>query len=162
MALLAATTLAACGSETESGGTSASGGGDAVVQTNDSGVLVDGSGMTLYTADVEEGGKIACVDSCIGFWFPLTVSSETVTAPEGLPGDLATITRPDTGDLQVTYDGMPLYTYKLDGAAGDTEGDGFSDDFAGQLFTWSAVTVDGAAVTTEDNAPPEDDGGYDY
>lgn len=160
--------LAACGNDSSAGdstaagggGGSGAGGGDTVVQVSDEGTLVDGSGMTLYTADVENGGKIFCTDECVGFWFPLTVSSETVTAPAGVDG-LATTKRPDGGDLQVTYDGAPLYTFKLDSAAGDTEGDGFTDDFAGQHFVWHTVATDDSAGTTpETTTEPDSGGGY--
>jgi len=37
-------------------------------------------------------------------------------------GKLGTITRADSGVLQVTYNGVPLYFYSGDHAAGDSNG----------------------------------------
>jgi len=45
------------------------------------------------------------------------------TAGPGVPGRLAAITRPD-GRAQVTYNGMPLYTFANDHKPGDTNGQG--------------------------------------
>lgn len=173
-AFAAATTLAACGGGSSSnqsssgdggGGSGAQGGGKAVVslqKANGVGMtLVDSSGKTLYFSDEEKSGKIACTDSCLGFWFPLTVGDKTVAQPDGLSGKLGTVKRSDNGKLQVTYNGAPLYTFKLDTSAGDTKGNNFSDDFGGTHFTWHAAGAKGA--DTKQSSPPKDNGGYgDY
>ena len=39
-----------------------------------------------------------------------------------MTGKLGTITRADDGTLQVTYNGMPLYFFSGDTAAGDANG----------------------------------------
>jgi predicted lipoprotein with Yx(FWY)xxD motif len=43
-------------------------------------------------------------------------------AGTGVSGTLATITRADDGSLQVTYNGLPLYFFSGDKAAGDATG----------------------------------------
>ena len=89
-------------------------------------VLVDGaSGMTLYifTQDVRDSGESACTGECLVTWPALTVAAgETPTGGEGVTGTLGTITRTDDGTLQVTYDGLPLYFFAGDTAAGQANG----------------------------------------
>jgi predicted lipoprotein with Yx(FWY)xxD motif len=93
--------------------------------------------MTLYSLSAERGGKFICTSaSCTQVWHPL---SATAGAPSGV-ASLSTITRPD-GAQQVTYKGMPLYTFAQDQHPGDAKGQGFKD-----VGTWTAVTVSGAAA----------------
>jgi hypothetical protein len=54
---------------------------------------------------------------------------------------LAVIDRPD-GSKQLAVAGKPLYTFSQD-SPGKVTGDGVSDDFSGQHFTWHAVLADG-------------------
>jgi len=88
-------------------------------------VLVDGDdGMTVYifTQDVKDSGKSACLAGCIDTWPALTVAAGTTpTGGTGVTGKLGTITR-DDGTLQVTYNGLPLYYFKNDKAPGDANG----------------------------------------
>jgi predicted lipoprotein with Yx(FWY)xxD motif len=106
-------------------------------------VPVDSSGKALYASDEEADGVVRCVDSCESFWKPLSPGTEMPTAQDGVP-DLGVIQRPD-GSQQVTAGGRPLYTFSED-SPGKVSGDGFSDDFDGQVFTWHVMTADGAAV----------------
>jgi predicted lipoprotein with Yx(FWY)xxD motif len=89
-------------------------------------ILVDGAtGLTLYifTDDVKDSGESTCMDACLETWPALTVATgETPTGGDGVTGTLGTITRTDNGDLQVTYDGLPLYFFKNDAAPGDLNG----------------------------------------
>ena len=55
----------------------------------------------------------------------------------GLPGSLSTISRPD-GGRQVTYNGMPLYTYSGDAAPGEANGQAIDN-------VWFAVTPNGSS-----------------
>lgn len=159
------------GAGTPSAEASGSAGADAAVVTVHAGasggtVLADADGMTLYTSDQEAGGTVACVDDCTQIWVPLTVDAATVDQPADVPGKLGTAERPD-GDLQVTYDGVPVYTFSLDQEAGAVGGDGVSDAFGGTQFSWRAVTVDAGAAPSggEQPAPQpttQPPGGYDY
>jgi predicted lipoprotein with Yx(FWY)xxD motif len=96
--------------------------------------------MTLYSLSAEHGGKFICAStSCTQIWHPLSAAGGT---PSGV-ASLSTVTRPD-GTQQVTYKGMPLYTFAQDQNPGDAKGQGFKD-----VGTWSAVTVGAAATSGE-------------
>jgi predicted lipoprotein with Yx(FWY)xxD motif len=89
--------------------------------------LVSPDGMTLYMFTNDEAGVSNCADECAENWPPYTVrESDRLAAAEGIEGELATIERAD-GDLQVTYNGMPLYFYAEDAAPGDTTGQEVGD-----------------------------------
>jgi predicted lipoprotein with Yx(FWY)xxD motif len=155
---LAAAALVVAGCGSSGGSTAGSGSGGAggsgnaaaaggVVSTRRlSGIgtaLVNGLGMTIYTpaTPAEANGKIACTGSCLSFWFPVTAGSGSPAA-SGLPGRLGTIRRPG-GAAQLTYNGRPLYTFRLDKAAGQAHGSNFTDSFSGTSFTWEVVTASG-------------------
>ena len=89
-------------------------------------VLVDGaSGRTVYTfaQDVKDSGTSNCTGGCLQKWPALTVpAGSSPSAGDGVTGQLGTITRADDGTLQVTYNGLPLYFFSGDAAAGDANG----------------------------------------
>ncbi len=60
--------------------------------------------------------------------------------------ELGVITRPD-GTKQVTAEGKPLYTFAED-SAGEVTGDGVSDEFGEQYFTWHVVVADSSATSS--------------
>lgn len=157
----AALLLAACGS----GGTSASGdnagsGGGEILATRDHGdigpILVDSAGRTVYFSDQETGGKISCVDDCLGFWFPVVAKDGTAPEVSGV-ADLTVVHRSDNGQDQLAYQGKPLYTFKLDSSAGDVAGDNVEDSFGGKQFRWHVAAVGGAPTSNPDAGVP---GGY--
>jgi len=124
-------------------------------------VLVDRSGKTIYSPRQEAQGKILCTGTCLGFWFPVTVSPGTpLRAPQGVNGVLATIHRRDDGVTQLTFNGRPLYTFRLDQGPGQVHGNNFSDSFAGASFTWQVVAASGRASNSAQTAKPG--GGYSY
>ena len=84
--------------------------------------LVDGRGFSLYFFANDEAGSgiSACGSGCIAAWPPLLVDGEP-SGDSGATGELGTITR-DDGTTQVTYNGLPLYFFVNDVAAGDTNG----------------------------------------
>ena len=85
------------------------------------GLLVDGSGMTLYTFDKDPkgGGKSTCNGGCATNWPPLMAKTSDAAS-----GDFSIITR-DDGSKQWAYKGMPLYTWVKDKKPGDMSGDNF-------------------------------------
>lgn len=88
--------------------------------------LTGANGMTLYTykPDTSSPGKSTCNGTCAATWPPFEIAAgSTPTAGSGVTGAIATITR-DDGSTQVTYKGAPLYYYRGDSAAGDTNGQG--------------------------------------
>jgi predicted lipoprotein with Yx(FWY)xxD motif len=115
--------------------------------------LVTTAGMTIYTpkTPAEMNGNIKCTGSCLSFWFPVTASSMNPGA-SGLPGKLGTIHRPD-GKTQLSYNGRPLYTFRLDTAAGQAHGNNFHDSFNGTSFTWQVVTASGKPAGAGSPAP---------
>jgi predicted lipoprotein with Yx(FWY)xxD motif len=85
-------------------------------------ILADGQGRTLYKFDRDAPDTSNCSGGCPQTWHPL-VASGNPTGPGDLPGKLGTLERPD-GGRQVTYNGIPLYTYATDTQPGDAKGDG--------------------------------------
>jgi predicted lipoprotein with Yx(FWY)xxD motif len=163
--------LAACGSARGSSGSDAGPGqqpnaaqGSVVSARKLNGIgtaLVNHAGKTLYSPDQEAHGKITCTAGCLSFWFPVSVvSGATLSAPSGVPGTFGTIHRADDGLTQLTYNGKPLYTFRLDQRPGQAQGNGFSDQFAGVSFTWHVVTTSGAPASTAGSGNPA--GGYSY
>jgi predicted lipoprotein with Yx(FWY)xxD motif len=133
LALAAALALGACGSDDDDGdgGSTPS----ATVSLSD-GVLVDSEGAALYTSEQEANGEVLCTAACAEIWLPLTASNPT--AGSDVTGRLGVVKRPD-GSRQVTYDGKPVYRFAEDGGPGDVTGDGLSDSFDGQRFTWHVI-----------------------
>ena len=90
--------------------------------------LVDAEGRTLYIFNNDTPTVSNCVDGCLANWPPLTVeSADELSAAPGINGTLATIERADTGALQVTYNGMPLYYFANDANPGDATGQARGD-----------------------------------
>jgi predicted lipoprotein with Yx(FWY)xxD motif len=158
--------LAACGDDdnasenvsTADGGT-ASAPTVTVVEVEGLGsVLADADGMVLYFNDQEAADQsILCEDACVDEWPPLEAGSASPTGESGVTG-LDVADRPD-GTSQVTYNGHRLYTFVDDESPGTATGDGDSDEFNGQQFTWHAATVDMAGAsgaTTPSGTQPSD------
>ena len=122
-----------------------------VKELGDSGrVLVDSAGKALYAADEEADSSVVCTGACNSFWIPLTIDGG---APSGnsLPSELGVVERGD-GTRQVTFDGKRLYTFVED-EPGEVTGDGFSDAFDGQQFTWHVVSVGDAPDSNPEGGP---------
>jgi predicted lipoprotein with Yx(FWY)xxD motif len=82
---------------------------------NYSEVLTDSAGMTLYH-------QIAACSTCAAQYHPLLVASgQKLYKSALLPGRLGTVRLPD-GSLQLTFDGVRLFTYSGDHFPGDTKG----------------------------------------
>ena len=107
-------------------------------------VLVNHGGLTLYRSTPDGTGKSVCNGGCATAWHPLTVPAGTtkVSGASSISGSLGTITRSD-GTLQVTYKGMPLYTFTGDMSAGQDNGQG-----AGGIWFVVPVTSSSAASGT--------------
>jgi len=84
--------------------------------------LVDSKGMTLYVFSNDTANTSNCSGSCATNWPPLLTNGAPV-AKQGKRGLACTFTRFD-GGIQVTYNGMPVYNFANDKAAGDTNGQG--------------------------------------
>jgi len=122
-------------------------------------VLVDRSGKTLYYAGQEADGTLHCTGDCLNFWFPAVAAGDS--APNGPVAGLGVLKRSDNGQSQLTYQGKPLYLFKLDTAAGQAKGNLVKDKFAGADFEWFATVVSAAApATTTTTAGGGGYGGY--
>ncbi|MBQ1443938.1 MAG: hypothetical protein IIZ13_08845 [Renibacterium sp.] len=93
-------------------------------QTSLGNILVDGKGMSVYLfdKDVKDSGTSACAGECIANW-PAVTTSSSAPVLEGVTGQVGTIGTAD-GKRQITVNGMPLYYFAKDSAAGDTAGQG--------------------------------------
>jgi predicted lipoprotein with Yx(FWY)xxD motif len=88
---------------------------EVLTSNNYSEVLTTPAGMTLYR-------QIASCSACAARYQPLLIASgQPLHMPPLLPGQLGTVRLPD-GSLQLTYDGVRLYTYSGDHSPGDTNG----------------------------------------
>jgi predicted lipoprotein with Yx(FWY)xxD motif len=174
LALGAAATVAACGSS--SSGTAAGSSSSAPASASAAAavtvsaksvpgvgtVLVNGQGQTLYMLTSEQGGKITCTtaNGCIQVW-PETVvaSGTTAMAGSGVQSSLLGTVKDASGNLEVTYNKWPLYTFTGDSGAGVAHGQGLSS-FGG---TWYVLSAAGNPVTTSPaGSSPSSGGGGGY
>jgi predicted lipoprotein with Yx(FWY)xxD motif len=131
------------GTATTAGGAATTGGGSSnatLDAKNVSGlgmVLVDSRGFTLYRLTGETTSNIMCTGSCTTTWPPLKASGSPAGG-SGATGTIATIKRSD-GITQVTYDGVPLYTFAGDSGPGQSNGEGIQG-------VWFAVTPAGQSA----------------
>lgn len=115
-------------------------------------IVVDSEGMTLYVFDNDSEGTSACTGDCAANWPPLTGE---VTAGEGTDEGLLGSTERDDGSMQVTYDGLPLYYFAGDEAAGDTNGQGVGG-------IWWVIAPDGEKITDEQVSRNDTSSGLGY
>ena len=93
---------------------------------------------------------------------PSLASPASVRAASAELGErLGTVRRPD-GGTQLTYRGLPLYTFTQEGP-GELSGNGFTDQFNGTTFHWAAATTGNAPVPASGSATGGySGGGYGY
>jgi predicted lipoprotein with Yx(FWY)xxD motif len=109
-------------------------------------VLTTTKGRTLYSLSAETKGRFICTGTCLSTWHPLLVPAGT--KPKG-PVSLGTIKRPE-GKTQVTYKGLPLYSFDGDTKAGDANGEGIKD-----VGTWHAAATSKAVPQPQPQPQPE-------
>jgi predicted lipoprotein with Yx(FWY)xxD motif len=88
--------------------------------------LIGYNGMTLYTYTPDGQNVSNCTGGCAAAWPPYTVpsSNDLQNLQAGITGTVGSLTRGDSGALQVTYNGHPLYFFKNDTSPGDITGQG--------------------------------------
>jgi predicted lipoprotein with Yx(FWY)xxD motif len=81
--------------------------------------FITASQLPIYTFGGDTvANQSNCTGSCLTIW-------PAVPAPSGmLPAPFASFTRPDTGTVQLTYKGKPLYTFISDSQPLVATGDG--------------------------------------
>jgi len=159
MLLCACLVLAACGgaaSKVAVGEVSAASTTTTVLVADTAGygpVLTNGKGFALYTYTADDPGGPGCTGSCLELWPPLLLASGAST-PTGGPGVTGLGTFPRDGGLQVTYHGLPLYTYLDDVRPGLVTGQHVVD--SGGTWLLATVASPGAApaAPTTSGAPP--------
>src|ERR1700726_1924837 len=130
LALGTAATVAACGSSSSSTaagspGSSAPAGASSAASATISAtsvpgvgtVLVNGQGQTLYMLTSEKGGKITCTQAngCTQAWpETLLTNGATAKAGSGVQSSLLGTVKDASGNLEVTYNHWPLYTFSGD------------------------------------------------
>ena len=86
----------------------------------------DGKTLYIFKADTKPN-ESTCSGQCAENWPPFALEGdEKAEAGDGVTGTIATFNRAD-GTKQVSYKGMPLYYFKGDAKAGDTNGQGLAD-----------------------------------
>jgi len=162
LALGTAATVAACGSSSSSTaagapGSSAPAGASSAASATISAqsvpgvgtVLVNGQGQTLYMLTSEKGGKITCTQAngCTQAWPEtlLTNGATTATAGTGALSSLLGTVKDASGNLEVTYNHWPLYTFSGDSGPGAAKGQGLVS-FGG---TWYVLNASGNPVTSQ-------------
>ena len=96
-------------------------------------VLDSSKGLTLYHLTTDSSRMTTCSGGCAQTWPPLLAVNGKVPSLSGVMGSFGTIKRPE-GTLQLTFDGMPLYTFAGDSSPGQANGQGIGG-------VWFAVKV---------------------
>ena len=117
-------------------------------------ILTDGAGRTLYFFDNDKPIKpqSSCTDQCVKVWPIVPSSSESSVGPGVDAAKLGHIVRTD-GQMQLTYNNWPLYTFSGDTAAGQTNGQGF-------MGIWHVAGVDGKPITAMAQPTTQSGTGY--
>jgi predicted lipoprotein with Yx(FWY)xxD motif len=119
-------------------------------------VLVNGQGQTLYMLTSEKGGKITCTQA----WPEtlLTNGATTAKAGSGVQSPLLGTVKDASGNLEVTYNHWPMYTFSGDSGSGVAKGQGLAS-FGG---TWYVLNESGNPVTSSQSGNASSGGGYGY
>jgi predicted lipoprotein with Yx(FWY)xxD motif len=124
-------------------------------------VLVNGQGQTLYMLTSEKGGKITCTQAngCTQAWpETLLTNGATATADSGAQASLLGTVKDASGNLEVTYNHWPLYTFSGDSGPGVAKGQGLTS-FGG---TWYVLNGSGNPVTSGQSGNASSGGGNGY
>ena len=166
---LVAIGLAACGGSSNSSNSASAaanttaGGTDTLATKSISGVgtvLVDSKGDALYTNNQDSGMNVACTGSCTAIWVPVMApsSGQPTSSDQAVQAKLGTIK--SKGGSQVTFGGMPLYSFVQD-SPGQVTGNGVTDSFGGTSFTWTVAST-GAVSSSSSSSSGGSSGGYGY
>jgi predicted lipoprotein with Yx(FWY)xxD motif len=79
-------------------------------------ILATPKKQALYYWNVEKraGGKLKCFGACAKAWPPLYTKRAISKRVAGIKGTFGTVRRPN-GRLQVTFNGLAIYTYAHEG-----------------------------------------------
>jgi predicted lipoprotein with Yx(FWY)xxD motif len=136
----AATTPKATSTANSSATTTASATGIKTMSISGHQVLTDSAGFVLYWFALDTPTASNCNGSCASYWPPV-IGTPSLASGVSLSGKLGEIKR-SNGEMQATYDGHPLYTFKSDTSAGMDSGNAINA--SGGL--WWAMTASGAKI----------------
>ena len=93
--------------------------------------------------------NVACTGSCTAIWVPVMApsSGQPTSSDQAVQAKLGTVT--SKGGSQVTFGGMPLYSFVQD-SPGQATGNGVTDNFGGTSFTWTVAST--GAVSSSSNS----------
>jgi predicted lipoprotein with Yx(FWY)xxD motif len=76
----------------------------------------DRQALYYWTVEKQARGKVKCTGTCAKAWPPLIVKAATAVPRRitGIKGSFGVVRRPE-GKLQVTHNGLPVYTYVNEG-----------------------------------------------
>ena len=136
------------GATTSSGATAPTGPATVAVKIGPLGkYLTDASGNALYLFTSDTTSASTCYGQCAATWHALLTNGGPSAGVGAIASMLGTSPRTD-GTTQVTYNRHPLYYFKGDTAAGDTNGQG-------KAGTWFLVSDAGVQI-----GKPAVTGGY--
>jgi predicted lipoprotein with Yx(FWY)xxD motif len=124
-------------------------------------VLEDSAGKALYTygPDTGHGGQATCTGGCLAAWPALTVPAGTTpTAGSGVTGTLAAVKQAN-GTYQVTYNGMPIYTFVSD-SMGQVTGNGVNSFSAATVSSNGSGSGSGSGAGSAATTTTSSSGGY--
>ncbi len=102
--------------------------------------LTDGDGRALYIFEDDKPGQSTCYDACAEVWPPFLTTGEPLS--EAVRDAMVGVIKRQDGQLQITYNDMPLYYYTKDKGPGSTEGHDVHDRFG----EWYLVAPSGEQV----------------
>jgi predicted lipoprotein with Yx(FWY)xxD motif len=169
-----AVVLAACGTSSSSTSGSGTGSGSSstvhvssgtgikTVSTSKGTVLTNSKGFTLYWYAIDTPAKSMCTGQCATFW-PAVPASTKVASGVSLSGKWGSVTDAD-GTKQLTLDGHPLYTFTVDKAPGQVNGNGVTTSGGASADLWWAATPTMAklAASAPSSSGSGSSGGYGY
>jgi predicted lipoprotein with Yx(FWY)xxD motif len=121
-------------------------------------VLVDAQGHSLYLFEKDERGDSYCNGACAAVWPPFETGS-TPHAAGGVNASALGRIKRDDGDMQVTYDGHPLYYYAADASTpGKTKGEEV-EQFGAEWYLVNAQGKPAEAETSHSNSGSNGGGG---
>jgi len=134
---------------------------NAVLQTKTSSsvgqYLADPNGNALYTYNADSSGVSNCTGSCLEEWPAYQAKGSTA----GLPAGVGTIKRTDNGQIQYTYNGMPLYYFKED-SQGKVTGDGADNFKVAKPAASSSSQPSSSSTSTSAQSGSSSSSGYPY
>lgn len=106
--------------------------------------LVDNNGRSLYLFKADSDKNSNCHDACAQAWPPLIAYNDP-KAEEGIDTSLISTFQRKDGQMQVAYNGWPLYYYINDKDTGETTGQDI-EQFGAE---WYLVSPEGKEVPNE-------------